>query len=212
MAKEMSLHDFVEYRDMLENSRRNRSSEMFFNDSDIHELFVVKELFANAVESSPQISTIYMYCGSMSAFRDSMQMTSEEVKKELYPGENALAEDMKEWNDFDPYAKLIARMKDFFNSGGRLEVIVDDDISSIVNEQIWRDSLSRYFNETKQLSIRLLVSDCGIEHFVVSGKAYRSEISHKEKTAFCCFNDPDYSSLLYSNFAFLQNSSRIVSI
>lgn len=212
MANREKLKEFISYRKALENGRISKSPEMFFNDSAVHEEFVMKELFANATESSPKIDTIYMYCGSMSAFRDDMKEVVESVRWELSPGPDATEDDKQEWNDFNPYAKMIDRMTVFFEKGGRLEVIVDEDISAIRNEQIWRDTLSRYYNETKQLSISRLTSDCGIEHFIVSGKAYRSELSHVEKTALCCFNDPDYSSLLYSNFVFLQGSSRPVII
>ena len=208
MSEKGTLQEFISYRKKLEDSRKAKSPEVFFNDSDIHEEFVMKELFANAVESTPIIQTIYMYCGSMSAFRDPMRERVDVVKTGLKPLENASQEELDEWNDFNPYAKMIERMKMFFNEGGNLDIIVDDDVSSIINEQIWRDTLSRYYNETKQLTIGRLLSNCGVEHFIVSGKAYRSELSHKEKTALCCFNDSEFSSLLYSNFAFLKKNSR----
>lgn len=208
MANIEKLHEFISYRKKLEESRRVKSTEIFFNDSGIHEEFVLKELFANAVDSSPKINTIYMYCGRLSAFRDAMQEMVEQTKNECNPGADASQEDVEEWNCFNPYSKMIDKMKVFFNEGGRMDVVVDEDISSIANEQIWRDTLSHYFYDTKQLSISRLMIDCGVEHFVVSGKAYRSELSHKDKTAICCFNDPEYSSLLYSNFSFLLNSSQ----
>lgn len=212
MANREKLQEFISYRDTLEKGRIDRSTEMFFNDSAVHEEFVMKELFANAVESTPQINTIYMYCGSMSAFREGAKEMVDDLRRDLL-GENATQNELSEWrNNFDPYAKMIERMKDFFEKGGRLEVIVDDDITGLSKEQIWRDTLSYYYYETKQLTIARLSSNCGIKHFIVSGKAYRSELSHKEKTAMCCFNDADYSGLLYSNFAFLSKSSHPIVI
>ena len=202
------LDEFIAYRDKLADCRKNRSSETFFNDSAIHEEFVMKELFANAVESSPQIGTIYMYCGKMSAFRDAICIAVEEMKKRLKPNDDSNDEEQKQWEAFDPYAKMVAQMQLFFDSGGHLDVIVDERIDDIVNEKIWRNTLNRYFTETKQLSIYQLSINSGVEHFVVCGNAYRSELSHKDKTALCCFNDSAYADLLYSNFAFLQRSSR----
>lgn len=209
MANKKELEEFILYRDELEKSRREKSTDAFFNDSAIHEEFVMKELFANAVESYPQISTIYMYCGKMSAFRDDMKKIVDDKKNELKPGDDAEQEEKDKWESFNPYAKMIEMMETFFRTGGRMEVIVDDDnISSIVDETIWRDTLSHYFIQKKQLEINKLTMDSGVEHFIVCGNAYRSELSHKDKTALCCFNDPEYSNLLYSNFIFLKKASR----
>lgn len=206
-----TLAEFIAYRHKLETSRENRSSELLFNDSDIHEEFVLKEFFIHAVNSYPKTNTIYMYCGSMSAFRDAMQGSVERTKEMLRPV-TPTGDEQQEWDDFNPYSKMIDAMKTYFNNGGRLEVIVDDDITPIKDETVWRNTLSRYYYVTKQLNIARLTSDCGIEHFVVSGNAYRSEISHADKTAICCFNDPEYSRLLYSNYLFLTNYSRQVII
>ena len=212
MSAKTSLKEFIEYREKLKKCRENRSSELLFNDSDIHEEFVLKEFFIHAVTTTPKTSTIYMYCGSMSAFRDAMQGSVDRTKAMLRPIDNPTTEEMDEWNNFNPYSKMIEAMNDYFNAGGRLEVIVDDDISSLKNETIWRDTLSRYYHVTKQLSVNRLMVDCGIEHFVVSGNAYRSEISHADKTAICCFNNPDYAKMLYSNYLFLMNYSKQVAI
>lgn len=212
MPARTTLKDFISYREKLRESRVNQSSELLFNDSDIHEEFVLKEFFINAVKSTPKTNTIYMYCGCMSAFRDAMQESVERTKAMLRPVNNPTETEMNEWNHFSPYSKMKDALKGYFDDGGRLEVIVDDDISSIKNETIWRDVLTRHFHETKQLTINRLMADCGIEHFVVSGNAYRSEISHADKTAICCFNDPDYASLLYSNYLFLMNYSKQVII
>lgn len=208
MENMKELQDYIAYRKKLEDSRKQRSTNAFFNDSAVHEEFVIKELFTNAIESSPKINTIYMYCGKMSAFRDEMKDLVDEKRNELKPDDSATDEEKEEWNDFNPYSKAIAKMEDFFKEGGHLEVIVDDDVSSIVEESIWRDTLSRYYYNTKQLTINRLCGIGGVEHFIVCGNAYRSELSHKDKTAICCFNDPVYANLLYANFSFLQMSSR----
>ena len=204
MTQKEELQSFIDYRDLLTQSRKNKSNEAFFNDSAIHEEFVVKELFTNAVESTPAISTIYMYCGKMSAFREEIREMVEKKKDELKPGKDASDDEMKKWREFNPFAKMIDSMETFFQKDGRLEVIVDDpNIENITEETIWRDTLCRYYNEGK-LIINKLYSENGLEHFIVCGKAYRSELSHEDKTAICCFNDEQYAGLLYSNFFFLK--------
>ena len=212
MTKKEELDRFIAYRDKLSQSRLQKSKEAFFNDSAIHEEFVLKELFANAVDSTPAISTIYMYCGKMTAFREEIRELVDKKKEELRPENDAPEEERKKWEDFNPYAKMIASMESFFQKEGRLEVIVDDsNIQSITEESIWRDTLCLYYNE-KKLTIHQLREKNGLEHFVVCGNAYRSELSHDDKTALCCFNDEGYASLLYSNFNFMKQSSVPISI
>lgn len=210
MADSNKLKAYVLYRDKLTQCRMDKSNEIFFNDSAIHEEFVMKELFTYASETEMGVSTMYIYCGRMSAFREDVRLLIEKTKKELEPQKGS--EDMDAWKDFDPYTKMLKKMREFFDKGGRMNVIVDDEeVTSIKNEAIWRDLLSYYF-EKKQLSIRRLPIKGGVNHFIVCGNAYRSELSHEDKAALCCFNDPAYAKLLYSNYSVLSKIAIPVAI
>ena len=203
MTTTMKLDDYVAYRDKLAKCRAEKSTEVFFNDSAIHEEFVMKELLIYARESESGVNTMYIYCGSMSAFREDVRQIVERTKREMEPAEGS--PDRTSWEDFDPYNKMVKELKRFFEEGGRMNVIVEDkDVMAIKNEAIWRDLLDHYYSDTRQLSIKRLPVKGGVNHFVVCGNAYRSELSHDDKTALCCFNNPEYANLLYANYSVLN--------
>ncbi len=211
------LSQFIKYRDVLEKARKERVTDTFFNDSAIHEEFVIKELFNNAKDCLSSNKTIYMYCGKMSAFRDDMK-TAVEKKKEEYRKKIALIEDPNEKNKkeeelkaFDPYKNLMDSVDNFFKDKGKLQVIVDEDIDSIKNEEVWDKHFKEHYKNNQLIIHRLNISSV-LEHFVLSDRAYRMEISHEDKTAVCCFNNKDYADVLLMNYNSLCRSSQQVII
>lgn len=211
------LSQFIKYRNVLEKARKERVTDTFFNDSAIHEEFVIKELFNNAKDSLSSNKIIYMYCGKMSAFRDDMR-SAVEKKKEEYKKKIALIDDPDEkkrkeedLRAFDPYKNLMDSVDKFFEDKGKLQVIVDEDIDSIKNEDVWDKHLKEYY-KNNQLIIHRLNTSSILEHFVLSDQAYRMEISHEEKTAVCCFNNKDYADVLLTNYNSLYRSSQQVNI
>lgn len=208
MESTNELNQYKNYKKALESARENQSSDTFFNDSAIHEEFVLNELFVNAKALLPFNKAVFMYCGKMYSFRDEMKGIIEQKKTDFkYKIENKT----EGWENsniegFDPYENLINSVKNYFSSGGELHVIVDEDIEKIKEESIWEDLFKKNYN--KSFKIYKIKTGGVIGHFALSGNAYRMEISHKDKTAICCFNNKEYAELLNSNFNSLLRMSQ----
>lgn len=210
MESTNELNQYISYKEALESARESQSSDTFFNDSAIHEEFVLNELFVNATKLLPFNKAVFMYCGKMYSFRDEMKGIIEQKKTEF---KQKIEKKEKGWEnskikEFDPYNNLINSVENYFSLGGELHVIVDEDIEKIAEESIWKDHFEKNYN--KRFKIYRIKTNGVIGHFALSGNAYRMEISHKDKTAICCFNNKEYAELLNSNFNSLLRMSQSI--
>ena len=202
MAKEneeYSLEEYLEYEKLLGELMNQDSKQMVFNDSFVHAVMIVSSIFQNAVKNGNK--QVLMYCGKFSLFRDSSRQELEEFRKSLRPEEEG-TDLYSKWERFNPYEKLISSLKVFMDNNGLLSVIVENDISSIVDEDVWL-ILSKYV-EDKNLIFKKIGVPLGLNHFVVSGNCYRRENNDVEKTALGCFNDVETSNALKRHFQVLS--------
>lgn len=202
MAKEneeYSLDEYLEYEKLLGDLMEHDSSQMVFNDSFVHAVMIVSSIIENALKKKN--SQVCMYCGKFSLFRDASRRKLDCLRETLKPD---AAETLKfnKWKQFDPYEKLMSNLKAYLNGEGLLNVIVEKDISEIVEEDAWL-RLEKFVEENKLVFKRIGVP-LGLNHFVVAGNSYRRENNDKEKTALGCFNDEVTCKTLKKNFQVLS--------
>ena len=95
--------ELLNYRDQLNTAVQNQSSEIYFNDSILHAMIIMKEIFNKAsVENRKKVC---MFCGNFSLFRDE---TKEKIANEKnhcsLDGLNA--NEMRDWANIDFYNDL----------------------------------------------------------------------------------------------------------
>ena len=197
--EEYSLEEYLDYERKLGDYMASNSKQIVFNDSFVHAIMIVSSIFAYAQRNKN--TQVCMYCGNFSLFRDAARKKLDGIKESLRPD---TIEDTKFglWEQFNPYEKLITSLKDYLNGGGTLNVIVENDISDIVEEDVWL-TLGKYVQGNKLLFKRIGVP-LGLNHFIVVGNCYRRENNDVEKTALGCFNDEKTSVALKKNFQVLS--------
>lgn len=196
--EEYSLDEYLEYEKKLNDCMDNDSDVIVFNDSFVHAVMVASSIFKHAHRKKNE--QVLLYCGRFSLFRDSARDEIKRLRDEIKPEMDDVK--YREWEKFNPYNVLIDSLKEFLDDKGKLMVIVEDDISGIIGEDIWV-TLNQYV-ESNQLVFKKLGVPLGLNHFMVSGKTYRRENSDTEKTALCCFNDEVTSNALKKNFQILS--------
>lgn len=200
-----TIQDFIEYREMMRKSIQTHSEEFFFNDTMVHTIMVQENIIKNATENP-----VLMYCGKFTAFRSKAKDFVDEIKNKVKPSDcNSI--EMKKWEDFHPYEDLLGTMTEFFNRGGKMTVLLDDSLTNLSqDEQIWntvKDAI-----KMEQLQFLQLQSPVRLDHFTVSGKAFRRENSADERTAICCFNNESTASILTNTFELLKLQSKPISV
>lgn len=202
MAKEneeYSLEEYLEYEKLLGKLMECDSSQIVFNDSFVHAVMIVSSILAKA--QTKKNSQVCMYCGKFSLFRDAARKKLESIRDSLKP-ESSEESKVRMWEQFNPYEKLMTKLKEYLNGGGLLSVIVENDITEIVEEDAWL-KLGKFVDENKIVFKRIGVP-LGLNHFVVAGNSYRRENNDEEKTALGCFNDEETSNTLKRNFQVLS--------
>lgn len=203
--RQYSLDELLDYQKKLENSSKENSTEIIYNDSSAHALYVYIELLNKAIRDD--IKQIKLFCGRFSMFRDYYESIVESLKKS-YEENSDNSEKLKRFN---PYEELINVLKEYLDDkrGGYLKLIVAHDIKDITKEKCW-DELKGFFY-TKKIEASRLRYNLALNHYMVVGDAYRRENSEDERTALCCFNDPKTSDLLSKNFDLLLSVSDRIS-
>ena len=202
-----SLEDYLVYRDLLETSSSENSDKVIFNDSFVHAAMVLAYILDKAIKGD--VRDINMYCGKFSLFRDSAKNALAKQRARVKPADDD-ENRMEQWKSFDPYKLLIEKLSDYFGKEGYMKVIIESEISEIVNEGIWTH-IEKYV-KNNQLKFYKLGLPLGLNHFVVAGNSYRQENDDKEKTALCCFNDEVKCARLRKNFKVLNLLSNPYSI
>lgn len=198
------FEQYLDYKKTIEEYSRNDDACLFLNESCIHAAMVTKEMLDRATNKNIDID---MFCGSFSLFREGFKSSVEKIKMKMQ-GE-IMKEQKRDFDRFDPYRDLIESLKNFFSKDLHLDVIIAKPLENIQN-----DYNCGFFKEKINqglLSFRLLDIDLDIDHFMVSGDAFRKENSDKERTATCSFNMPEYADLFRRTFKNLKSYSSVFS-
>ena len=100
---------------------------------------------------------------------------------------------------------MIDSLKSFFSKDLHLNVVLAKPLENIKNDDnygFFKDKMGQGL-----LSFRLMDVDLGLDHFIVSGDAFRKENSDKERTATCSFNRPEYAAMFRQTFEGLKSFS-----
>lgn len=208
MMTNYTLTELIEYRKKLESSLIADSKEIFYNDSFLHAILVHTALLKKAQKTEDK--RVDMFCGSFSIFRDQTAEKVEAYKNSVFPTDDQQQDLVSQWYEFNPYEDLLFELETFWKEGGKMHLIVENDITSIKDEMVWKRILPYY--KQRQFIISNFGHSLGINHFVVTGNSYRRENSDDQKKAFCCFNDPETSGILRDNFKGIYQLSKSLSI
>lgn len=200
--------ELLNYRDQLNTAVQNQSSEIYFNDSILHAMIIMKEIFNKAsVENRKKVC---MFCGNFSLFRDE---TKEKIANEKnhcsLDGLNA--NEMRDWANIDFYNDLRDAFLAFLDhADASFELILQSGINTLKDMSIWE--LLENENLMRKIKVYASNFDIGLDHFVVTSDAYRVENSDTIKTATCCFNDKESANVLNDCFKELVKFSKPLSI
>lgn len=192
---------FLEYQKKLSLCSNENREEIILNDSIVHAVLVFSQLLEKAVKDS--VLHMKMYCGELSLLRQSTKIKVEDECKNMKPSNSEL---IKKWEEFKPYEKFITNLNNFFNAGGVLSVIIDNqNADSFESEpQLW--NLKQQMQQGRFIISQMPYS-VGLTHFAFVGNSYRCENSDLEKTALCSFNSPKMTNNLERCFNLLSNMS-----
>lgn len=197
-AMAYDLQSFLSYKQRLETCDTENSTEVIYNDSIVHAAMVYNQLFQRATRSENK--TVNMFCGSLSILRDSTEKKIAEERERIRPKEGT--SDWAEWENFQPFYDVKNAVKDFFEKGGKLNVVLENRGKSIEWEQMYPLLKDAY--DKGKLYIGGLPIEIGLDHFTIVDNAYRCENSDERKTAICCFNDKQVTDVLMKSFELLK--------
>lgn len=200
--KEFSFQDYLDYQDSVKKSLEDNDGTLFFNESFVHASIVTKAIIDKAVQEKTPIN---MFCGKFSLFRENFKSHLNDIKEKLRSDPVVIKEPEK-FRVFDPYNDLIESLKVFFSKGLKLDVIIANKIDGIKNDGLWSNLFESNINNGN-LAFQKLNIPFEIDHFMVSGLAFRKETSGEAKTAICSFNRKEYADILQDSFNNLKNYS-----
>lgn len=187
--------DLLNYKKELAQAIKDGDDTIFFNDSILHTMLIVKELLNKASKEDGRL--LQMYCGNFSLFRDK---TERKVLDEKYKWSTTdlSKEESENWASLDFYADLQQALTDFLSVEGKLKLILQYQTNTLPENRVWR-VLENGIRQNN-VSIYQLKINVGLDHFAVTREAYRVENSNEIKTATCCFKDSPNANILNENF------------
>ncbi|MDR0231163.1 MAG: hypothetical protein LBI82_03485 [Dysgonamonadaceae bacterium] len=189
---------FLSYEEYVKRLLEENGSDFVFNDSAVHASIVMKCILRNSKE-------VNMYCGKFSIFRDGFKDKIDLILKDERYEEYRSSVDFQK---FKPYDDAVEALIHFFKEGGRMDVVVDEDISSIARESIW-GKISEYYYDKKLRFYKRDSATDQLSHFTVGDKKmFRFENSNINKTALCCFNDTKNSLAFVDCFNLIKRDSK----
>lgn len=195
--------ELLEYSNCLKEAVLKNSTEVYFNDSILHAMIIMKELFNKAAKEEQK--KVCIYCGEFSLFRDEtkIKVDNEKIKCSL---DGLDEKEHVRWNELNFYKDLRESFKSFLKeSNACLELIIQTGLETIRNQSIWNEL--RREDLMKKVKVYVPTFDLGLDHFATSTEAYRVEISDAVKTATCCFNDKENARVLNDCFHSLMKYS-----
>lgn len=200
--KNFSFQDYLEYQDSVRKSLEEDDKTFFYNESYVHASIVTKAIIDKAIRANTPIN---MFCGEFSLFRNGFKNHIAEIKGKLESDPCAQGK-TDEFEKFDPYNDLIESLKTFFNQGLKLYVIIANTIDGIKTDGLWSSLFESNINRGNLVFSKLNVP-FEIDHFMVSGHAFRKETSGEAKTAICSINRKEYADILQDTFNNLKKYS-----
>ena len=101
-----SFQDYLDYQAKLLVSLNNNSETLFLNESYVHAAMVAKTIIDKAIRDNKSIN---MFCGEFSLFRNGFKQHINAIKEELRRN-NPTLDDMKSFQEFNPYDDLISSL------------------------------------------------------------------------------------------------------
>lgn len=200
ISSKFSFEDFLSYSNKLDALSDENEGTLFLNESCVHAAIVTKKILDRAVVENIDVD---MFCGSFFLFRESFKNIIDKLKEKM---KDKISEDQADkFETFNPYEDLITSLKAFFGKDLHLNVILAKPLYDIKD-----DDNCGFFKTNMNhglLNFRLLDDDLGIDHFMVSGNAFRKENSDRERTATCSFNEPKFADLFRLTFNNLKSYS-----
>jgi hypothetical protein len=197
---------YLEYSERLQKCIETDSKDIIFNDSIVHAVMVMTAMLMLANQKK---TVVKMFCGKFSLFRDK---TEEKLRGALSEAEPEDTELKLQWMDY--YQKLFGELHKalevFLKNGGKLHLVVEKTISGLSNERIWNIIKGPLYSG--QMTVAYYNNTIGIDHFAITGNAYRRENSDSEKTALCCFNSEKTSSVMNSTFELICADAQPIKI
>lgn len=200
--KIFSFQDYLEYQDKVNKSLHNDESTLFFNESIVHASIVTRAIIEKSISAKTPIN---MFCGEFSLFRKGFKEHLSKIKVNL-DSDPDTKKRQNEFEKFDPYNDLIKSLTTFFEQNQKLNVIIANTIDGIKKEDIWSNTLESNLNKGNLVFYKLN-TQFEIDHFMVSGHAFRKEISGDAKTAICSINRKEYADILQESFNILKKYS-----
>ena len=191
----LTAKKLLEYKSDLEKAVDNRSTEIFFNDSILHAMLIMKALLQKAQNENSKLLNVY--CGNFSLFRDKTKIKVDNEKTNCSI-DNLDEGELAEWRGLNLYADLQKQLNDFLDNDGRLDLIVQYQADDLPDNEVWR-ILSNGIQKKKVRIFQLRIN-VGLDHFATTQEAYRLENSDETKTATCCFCDEKNAKILNENF------------
>ncbi|MCD8183793.1 MAG: hypothetical protein LUE99_12750 [Bacteroides sp.] len=201
----LRVKDLLAYQDKLEIAVEKGSSDIFFNDSILHAMVIMRGIFIKATQESKR--NVCMYYGNFSLFRDRTQ------GKILGEKMACLIDDLPEvdqqrWEQTDYFGNLRHSLQDFLNSEGSLKLIMEYGVDTLKDDSVWEILQPSIINGRTEIYV--LKTNMGLDRFAVTSEAYRVENSDGLKTATCCFGDKKNANVLNDNFRELLELSQPV--
>ena len=199
--------DLLCYQEKLANAAQIGSSDIFFNDSILHAMVIMQEIF-NKAAREPK-NTVCMYCGNFSLFRD--RTKSKILGEKMACSTDDLKEnEQQQWQEKDFFGDLCNSLSNFLNNQGSLKLIMEYGIDTLTDNSVW--NILQPSIRSKRTEIYALITNMGLDHFATTTDAYRVENSDELKTATCCFGDRNNANVLNDNFKELLELSQPVEL
>jgi hypothetical protein len=197
------LDVLLEYREKINRYAAELANEnVVYNDSVVHASLIMQCFFNNSE------NTVNMYCGKFSIFRERFkQKLINTFKDPIYGPDFTQTEDFEK---FDPYGNCIKSLISFFERGGVLNVITDDDVTPIKSEPVWSDLEPFVNREDPKLAFYRRNDSLlnNLFHYAVADdRMYRSENCDIQKTAICSFNNKEESEALNNLFLLMKEKA-----
>lgn len=195
---EYNLKSYLDYQRRLKECAEDNRKDIIYNDSIVHAAMIYNHMFQKAQKDGVQV--VNMFCGKLSILRNSTNQKLIIEQKRVRPADNTPEFDL--WKDFHPFQDLVNTVENFFNDGGKLNVVLENqDVKDFTEEQTFPILKKAY--EAGALYVRLLPFEVGLDHFTIMNNSYRCENSDENKTALCCFNDSVMTNVLLKSFQLL---------
>lgn len=195
---EYNLESYLAYQSRLKECADGNRVDIIYNDSIVHAAMIYKYMFQKAQKDGVQV--VNMFCGKLSILRNSTNQKIRVEQERVRPADNTSG--VESWTNFHPFQDLVDTVEKYFDNGGKLNVILENqDVKDFTEEQTYPILKKAY--ESGALYVRLLPFEVGLDHFTIMNNSYRCENSDENKTALCCFNDPDMTDVLSKSFQLL---------